>query len=77
MIGARVRVVNEAGCFTVMVYAENLQEVEQTAKIRYPGSTVRIVFPIEPECFFASGLHTGARAGMEAMEVLTDPIRPS
>jgi hypothetical protein len=75
MIGARVRVVNEGGSFTIVVYAESLREVEQTAKIRYLGSTVRIAFPIEPECFFAGGPHTGARAGFETMEGLTDPIR--
>ena len=47
MIGARVRVVNEAGSFTVVVYAESLRVIEQTAKARYPKSTVRIAFPIE------------------------------
>jgi hypothetical protein len=77
MIGARVRVVNEGGSFTIVVYAESLWEVEQTAKIRYPGSAVRITFPIEPECFFAGGPPTGARTGLEAMEGLTDPIMPS
>ena len=60
MIGARVRVVNEGGSFTIVVWAESLREIEQTAKIRYPGGTVRIAFPIEPECFFAGGPHTGA-----------------
>ena len=77
MIGARVRVVNETASFTIVVYDENLGEVEQTAKARYPGSTVRIVFPIEPEWFFAGGPHTGAHTGLGAMEGLTDPIRPS
>jgi len=77
MIGARVRVANEGGSFTIVVCAESLREIEQTAKIRYPGSTVRIAFPIEPECFFAGGPHTGTRAGLEAMEGLTDPIRLS
>jgi hypothetical protein len=77
MIGARVRVVSGDGSFTIVVCAESLREIEQTAKARYPGSSVRITFPIEPECFFASGLHTGARAGLEAMKGLTDPIRPS
>jgi hypothetical protein len=77
MIGARVRVVNEAGSFTIVVCAESLREVEQTAKVRYSGSTVRITFPIEPECFFAGAPHTGAHTGLEAMEGLTDPIRPS
>jgi hypothetical protein len=77
MIGARVRVVNEDGSFTIVVYAESLREVEQAAKARYPKSTVSITFPIEPECFFASGLHTGAHIGLQATEGLTDPIRPS
>jgi hypothetical protein len=77
MIGARVRVVNEGGSFTIVVCAKSLREVEQTAKARYPESTVRISFPIEPECFFAGGSHTGAHTGLEAMEGLTDPIRPS
>jgi hypothetical protein len=77
MIGARVQVVNEGGSFTIVVYAESLREVEQTARIRYPGSTVRIAFPIEPECFFAHRPHTGARADLEAMEGLTDSTRPS
>jgi hypothetical protein len=35
MIGARVRVANEGGSFTIVVYAESLREVEQTAKARY------------------------------------------
>jgi hypothetical protein len=77
MIGARVRVVNEAGGFTNVIYAESLREVEQTAKACYPGSTVRIAFPIEPECFFAGAPHTGASAGFEKMEGLTGPIKPS
>jgi hypothetical protein len=55
MIGARVRVDNEGGSYTIVVYAESLREAEQTAKTRYPKSTVRIAFPIEPECFFAGG----------------------
>ena len=77
MIGARVRVANERGGFTIVIYAESLRQVEQTARIRYPGSTVRIAFPIEPECFFAGGPPFGARAGLEAMEGLTDAVRPS
>jgi hypothetical protein len=77
MIGARVRVVNEGGSFTIVVCAQSLREIEQTAKACYPGSSVRITFPIEPEWFFAGGPHTGAHSGLEAMEELTEPIRPS
>ena len=77
MIGARVRVVNESGSFTIVVCAESLREVEQAAKARYPESTVRITFPIEPEWFFAGGPHIGAHTGLEEMEGLTDPTRLS
>jgi hypothetical protein len=68
MIGARVRVVNEGGSFTIVLCAESLREVEQTAKARYPRSTVRIAFPIEPEWFFAGTSYAGARPGLETME---------
>ena len=77
MIGARVRVVNEGESFTIVLYAESLREVEQTAKARYPRSTVRIAFPIEPECFFAGTSYAGARPGLETMEGLTEPIKSS
>lgn len=77
MIGARVRVVNEGSNFTIVVCAESLREVERTAKARYPKSTVRIAFPIEPEWFFGGGPHTGTHTGLEAIEGLTDPIRSS
>ena len=77
MIGARVRVANEGSSFTIVVCAESLREVEQTAKARYPKSTVMIAFPIEPESFFAGGHHTGAHTGLETMEGLTDSIRSS
>ena len=77
MIGARVRVVNEDGSFTIVVCAESLREIEQTAKARYPDSTVRIAFPMEPEYFFAGTPHTGAHTGLEAMEGSTNPIRLS
>jgi hypothetical protein len=76
MIGARVRVVNEGCSFTIVIWAESLREVEQTAKARYPESTVRIAFPIEPEWYFAGGPHTGAHTRLETMEGLTEPKRP-
>jgi hypothetical protein len=52
MIKVRVEVLGEAGCFTVAVHAENLRQATQLAEDRYPGSAVRIPFPIEPEDFF-------------------------
>ncbi|MDQ3863353.1 MAG: hypothetical protein M3317_07625 [Actinomycetota bacterium] len=77
MIGARVRVANEDGSFTTVIFAECLREVERTAKSRYPESAVEIAFPIEPECFFASDPDSGVRSGLEAPQGLTDPIRLS
>jgi len=77
MIGARVRVDNEGGSYTIVVYAESLREVEKAAKARHPKSTVRIAFPIEPECFFAGGPHADAHTGLQAMEGLTDSISSS
>ena len=77
MIGARVRVVDEGSSFTIVVCAESLREVERTAKARYPKSTVRIAFPIEPEWFLGGGPHTGTHTGFEAIEGLTAPIRSS
>ena len=73
MIGARVRVANEDGHFTTVVFAESLREVERTAKNRYPGSDVKIAFPIEPECFFAGGPRSNARgAGGDGNSDRTD-----
>ncbi len=77
MIGARVRVVNEDGSFTTVVCAESLREIEQAAKVRYPGSTVNIAFPIEPECFFASGPPADVTPSLEAAEGLTNPLKLS
>jgi hypothetical protein len=74
MIGARLRVVNEDGSSTAEVFALSFWEVEQTAKARCSGGAVKIAFPIEPERFFASGLYSGVRAGLEATEGLTHPI---
>jgi hypothetical protein len=67
MITVRVEVLGEAGCLTVAVYAENLRRAVRIAKDRYPGSTVRIAFPIEPENFFAAEPRRG-RTDFEAAE---------
>ena len=77
MIGARVHVVDDVGGFTKVLCAESLREVEKSAKALHPGSTVSIVFPIEPECFFAGGPRAGATAVRGAMERLTDKVRLS
>jgi len=71
MIRARVRVDNEDGGFTILVCAESLRRAERTAKIRYPGSAVRIAFPLEPEYFFVDGSRNGSYTGLDTTEELT------
>jgi hypothetical protein len=61
MIKVRVEVRNETGSFTVTVHAENLQHSTRIAQDLYPGSVVGIVFPIEPDGFFAAGPHCDGR----------------
>jgi hypothetical protein len=76
MVNVRVRVDNEGESFTVQICAESLQKVERIAKARYPGSTVKLAFPIEPESFFGSP-RPGGGVGLEAPEALVDAMRPS
>jgi len=76
MIRARVRVDNEVSSFTILVCAENLRMVERTAKTHYPGSTVRIAFPLEPEYFFVGGPHTGGYPSLVALEEPIGTTRP-
>ena len=77
MIRARVRVDNENGGFTILVCAENLRKAERTAKNRYPGSAVRIAFPLEPEYFFVDGSRNGSYSGLATTEELTVTSRPT
>ena len=77
MIWARVRVNNEGGSFTILVCAESLRPAERTAKTRYPESTVRIAFPLEPESFFVDVPHTSGYACLDATEELIGTTRPA
>ena len=77
MIRARVRVEDGDDNFTILVCAESLRKAERTAKTRYPESTVRISFPLEPEYFFVDGPHTGAYASLATAEDLIGTPRPT
>jgi len=77
MIRARVRVDNEGNSFTILVCAESLQKAERTAKARYPESTVKITFPLEPESFFVDGPHASVTAGLDATDDLIGTPRPA
>jgi hypothetical protein len=39
----------------VKVRAESIERALGLAKARYPGSEVRMLFPIDPESFFVTG----------------------
>ncbi len=53
MLKVRIRVSSETRDFAVAVCAENLQRAAQSVSECYPGSAVKIAFPIEHEQFFA------------------------
>ena len=82
MIRARVRVDDGDDSFTILVCAESLQKAERTVKTRYPESTVRIPFPLEPEYFFVDGpspcrrLHRSRHNGGASRHHETDVVRP-
>jgi hypothetical protein len=53
VIKVRILVRSETRDFAVVVCAENLQQAAQSVSECYPGNTVEVAFPIEPEQFFA------------------------
>jgi hypothetical protein len=61
MIKVCVEVGNDAACGRVLVQAESIRGALNVVGQRYPGSAVRVVFPISPEAFFVG--EAGARAG--------------
>jgi hypothetical protein len=69
MIRVRMRVSSKDGDFAVVVCAENLQRAAVSTKGCFPGSSVQIVFPIEPEQFFVGDPHRGEHVGLEVEEV--------
>jgi hypothetical protein len=77
MIRARVRVDNGDDSFTILLCAESLLKAERTAQTRYPESTVRIAFPLEPEYFFVNGNRNGSYTDLDTTEELTGTPRPT
>jgi hypothetical protein len=77
MIRVRVRVDNGDDTLTILVCAESLRKAERTAKTRYPESTVRIAFPLDPEYFFVDDPHTGGYAELITAEDLISTTKPT
>lgn len=56
MVRISVAVGSGATCFRAAVRAGSIERALDLARARYPGSEVRILFPIDPEAFFDRGL---------------------
>ncbi len=61
MITISVQVCSGTSKLRTMIRAESIQRAVGLASTRYPGSKVRVLFPIDPETFFekASALAEG------------------
>ena len=53
MIRVSVEVCSGATTFRATVWAESIEVAVGLARARYPGAEATVVFPIEPEAFFA------------------------
>ncbi len=52
MVSVSVEVCDEANHFTVSVKAQSIEGAVSDVRGNYPGCTVRVKFPIDPEGFF-------------------------
>jgi len=48
-----VEVRNGDGCFEVAAWAESVERAVKLVQAKYPGREVSVIFPIEPDAFFA------------------------
>jgi hypothetical protein len=53
VIRVSVEVNNKASRFRAAVWAESIEQAVNLARARYPGCEAKILFPIDPEAFFA------------------------
>ena len=52
MVSICIEVGNEAGGLKVVVRARNIERAVSIAAEKYPGSSIEVEFPINPEAFF-------------------------
>ncbi len=53
MIRVSVEVSARGPCFRAAVWAESVERAVEVARIHFPDGEVRVLFPINPETFFA------------------------
>lgn len=56
MIKVSVEVRSGAAHFRAAVWAESMERAISLVGARYPGCEAKVLFPIDPEAFFAKGL---------------------
>lgn len=61
---------SRGNCFWVRVRAPTIRQAVNTAEAHYPGAVVRVVFPLDPETFYAEGAAADEFDGIEAPESL-------
>ena len=67
MIRIRVEFSDPGGnCFSLVVEAQNIERALEQVSVIYPGREVRVVFPIDPEGFFADVAPVAAIEAQEA-----------
>ncbi len=67
MIRVSVEVSSDVANFRAAVWAENIEHAVAVASAQYPRSEVRILFPIDPEMFFAGDF--GAKVNKIQLEI--------
>ena len=55
MLRVPVEVRSGEVCFRAAAWAESVERAVNLVKARYPGKEDRVIFPIEPDSFFADG----------------------
>ena len=55
MVNLSIEVSGEGGAFTVPVRAASIRRAAEFVASRFPGSEVRVIFPIDEDGFFTDG----------------------
>ena len=70
MINVSVEVRSGAARFRVAVRAESIERALSIAGAQYPGWETKVLFPLDPEAFFAKGSGCASEVAMSAPAVL-------
>jgi len=57
VIRVSVEICGRASRVRAAVWAESIEHALKLARAHYPSGKVNVVFPIEPEAFFVTGIH--------------------